>query len=259
VRSPSLGPRWRLRERGHTPVWAQIEERLAERIDSGRLVPGERLPPERELADWLGVSRMTVRQALGSLAARGLVERGVGRGTFVRAPGKVVHDLTSAMGFTARLHRQGIVAGATVVGARAQPAPASVAEGLEVEPGAEALRIERVRSADGRPLALEDSWLPAERFPGLLEHDLSGSLYALLRDAYDAEPVSAVERLEPVVARPHEAAALGVAEGAPLMLVERVARAADGRPVELGRDRHRGDRSRFVVSVLGDRSAAHAR
>src|SRR3954447_5736788 len=142
VRSRSLGPRWRLRQRGQTPVWAQIEERVAERIDSGRVGPGERLPPERELADWLGVSRMTVRQALGSLAARGLVERGVGRGTFVRAPGKVVHDLTSAMGFTARLERQGIVAGAAVVAAGEVPAPEPVAERLEVEPGTPAWRVE---------------------------------------------------------------------------------------------------------------------
>ena len=71
------------RRRGR-PAWAQIEAQLAERISSGGLRAGERLPPERELARSLGVSRMTVRQALGSLARRGLVDRGVGRGTFVR-------------------------------------------------------------------------------------------------------------------------------------------------------------------------------
>lgn len=250
---PGLGPRWTLRARSRTPVWAQIEEQLAGRIEGGQLAVGERLPPERELAEWLGVSRMTVRQALGALAARGLVERGVGRGTFVRAPGKVVHDLSGTLGFTARLGRQGIAAGAEVVLTGEEPAP----EALELAPGAPSLRIQRVRSAAGRPLALEDSWLPAERFPGLLERDLSGSLYALMRDAYGLEPAEAVERLEPVVARSHEAALLGVQEGAPLMLVERVARDAGGAPVEFARDRHRGDRSRFVVHTLP--VAAHAR
>jgi GntR family transcriptional regulator len=62
------------------PAWAQIEAQLAERIESGGLQAGERLPPERELARSLGVSRMTVRQALGALAERGLVDRGGGAG-----------------------------------------------------------------------------------------------------------------------------------------------------------------------------------
>jgi GntR family transcriptional regulator len=75
----------RLRRRADEPAWAQIEAQLAERISSGGLQAGERLPPERELARALGVSRMTVRQALDTLARRGLVDRGVGRGTFVRA------------------------------------------------------------------------------------------------------------------------------------------------------------------------------
>jgi GntR family transcriptional regulator len=238
-------------------VWAQIEERLAERIEGGHLGVGERLPPERELAEWLGVSRMTVRQALGALAARGLLERGVGRGTFVRAPGKVVHDLSGALGFTERLGRQGIAAGARVVSAGEDRAPEAVAAALELEPGAPALRIQRVRSAEGRPLALEDSWLPAARFPGLLERDLAGSLYALMRDGYGLEPAEAVERLEPIVARAPEAALLEVPEGAPLMLVERTARTSGGVAVEFARDRHRGDRSRFVVHTLP--VAAHAR
>jgi GntR family transcriptional regulator len=249
MRSTALGPPWRLRHRSRTPVWAQIEERLLDRIESGRLVPGERLPPERELADWLGVSRMTVRQALASLAVRGLVERGVGRGTFVRAPGKVEHDLSGALGFTARLERQGLAAGTLSVAARELEAPAWVATALELPPGTPVLRVERLRSAGDRPLAMEDSWLPAARFPGLLDRDLGGSLYALMRDHYGLAPASAVERLAPVGARPHEARALGVPDGAPLMLVERVARDGSGTPVELARDLHRGDRADFVVRV----------
>jgi GntR family transcriptional regulator len=196
---------------------------------------------------------MTVRQALGALAARGLLERGVGRGTFVRAPDRVVHDLTDGLGFTEQLGRQGLAAGAAVLSSGEYAVPEDVAAALEG--AARALRIQRVRSADGRPVLLEDTWLPADRFPGLLEHDLTGSLYALMRDGYGLEPVSAVERLEPMLARAHEARALDVPQGAPLMLVERVARAADGTVVEFARDRHRGDRARFVVRALPERAA----
>ena len=259
MRHPGLGPRWPLRPRSRTPVWAQIEERLAARIESGELAVGERLPPERELAEWLGVSRMTVRQALASLAAQGLLERGVGRGTFVRAPGKVVHDLSGTIGFTEQLDRQGLAAEAAVEAAGEHAAPEEVAAALELEPGAPVLRVQRVRSAGGSPLALEDSWLPAARFPGLLERDLGGSLYALMGEVYGLEPAESVERLEPAVARAHEARLLGVPEGAPLMLVERLARAADGTAVEFARDRHRGDRARFVVHTVPSGVAGRAR
>jgi GntR family transcriptional regulator len=220
----ALGPRWRVRRRGGEPVWAQIESRLAERIAGGGLTPGERLPPERALAATLGVSRMTVRQALDALARRGLVERGVGRGTFVRATRPELR-LDGPLGLTARLAAQGLSAEADVLLARVE--------------GAE-LHVRRLRSTGGRPLTLEDSWLPAARFPGLLKRDLSGSLYALMRDAYGAEPVRASERLTAVAAGEAEAALLGVRPGAPLMLVEREAVAADGAPVERARDLHRG-------------------
>jgi DNA-binding GntR family transcriptional regulator len=227
------GLTFRLRRRAAEPAWAQIEAQLAERIESGGLAAGERLPPERALAATLGVSRMTVRQALDALARRGLLERGVGRGTFVSGA-RLEITLDRALGFTERLAGQGLQAEARVL--------LACAEGEE-------LHVRRLRLTGGRPLALEDSWLPAAPFPGLLERDLSGSLYALMRDAYGREPVRAVERLVPVAAGEPEASALQVRPGAPLMLVERTAYAADGALVERARDHHRGDRSAFVVHL----------
>jgi GntR family transcriptional regulator len=247
-----FGGRWTVATRSAKPAWVQIEEQLADRIESGALGPGERLPPERDLADSLSVSRMTVRQALASLAARGLVERGVGRGTFVRDAAKVVHDLSRVAGFTEEVERQGLEVGARILEAAECPAPEHVADALGLEPGEPVVRLERVRLGDGLPMTLEDSYVPAARFPGLLDQDLTGSLYALMRDRYALGPVTATERLEPVAARTYEAEALGVEEGSPLMFVERVAYAADGTAVEFARDRHRGDRARFLVRVVPD-------
>ena len=254
-----FGEGWAVAGDSAKPAWVQIEEQLTERIEAGRLAPGERIPPERELAEHLSVSRMTVRQALASLAARGLVERGVGRGTFVRESGTVTHDLTRFTGFTGQVERSGLEAGAQLIEATRCPAPETVAEALGLDPEAPALRIERIRLGGGRALTLEDTWLPEERFPGLLDRDLDGSIYALMEQHYDLAPVSATERLEPVTARAHDAQHLGVAEGAPLMLVERTSYAADGTPVEFARDRHRGDRARFVIRVAPDDLRARAR
>ncbi len=225
-----------------------IEERLTERIESSAIGLGERLPSERELAEGFGVSRTTVRQALASLEARGLLERGVGRGTFVRRA-KIEHDLMRVAGFSEVVARQGLEPGARVTSIDQCLAPAAVARALGLDEGALVVRVERVRLGGGVPLALEDSWIPTDRFPGFASHDLSGSLYTLMRDEYGLEPVHAVERLEPVAARRHEARALDIAERAPLMLVERTASAAGGIVVEFARDRWRGDRVHFTIEV----------
>ena len=133
---------------------------------------------------------------------------------------------------------------------RKHAAPVHVARALQIEPGAQTVRIKRVRLAGGLPVCVEDTWLPSARFPGLEAEDLSESLYALMRSRYDLGPTSATERLESVPARKQDADALGVEVGAPLMLVERIAYAEDGSAVEFARDRHRGDRARFVIHVV---------
>jgi phosphonate metabolism transcriptional regulator PhnF len=246
-----FGPRWRLRPGSSVPAYAQIEDQLAARIQSGELRAGARLPPERELAKSVGVSRMTMRQALSSLAQRGLVERGVGRGTFV-ARVKLELDLRRTAGLSELMLRQGVEPGAKLLSARELEAPPPVAAALGMEANAPAYRIERLRYGAGVPLAIEDSWIPAGRFPGLLDLGLRGSLYDLMRDLYSLAPVRAVERLEPVLARAHEADALDVPVGSPLMLVERTAYAADGTAVESAHDRLRGDRARFTIETTAD-------
>ena len=234
--------------RADAPAHASIEEGLAEAISAGELTPGERLPSERELAGRLGVSRMTLRQALGSLERRGLMVRRVGRrgGTFVAEP-KIERDLTALAGLTAQLRRQGHRAGARVISAEEGPAGIRTARALGVDPGGTVYRVTRLRLSDDEPLALERSMFPASLFPGLLAEPLDGSLYELLADRYGHDPVRATESLEPVVATADVAKVLGVKAGAPLLLVERTAFDVAGAPVEYARDLFRGDRTTVVV------------
>jgi GntR family transcriptional regulator len=229
-------------------VHAQIEDWLAGEIAAGALVPGDRLPTEQDLAAWFGVSRMTLRQALAELARRGLVTRTVGRhgGTFVAAP-KLEQDLTTLAGFSEQLRRHGMVPGARVLSARARPAGPAAAAALQIGEADEVYEIRRIRLADGRPIVLERSLFPAARFPGMLDSRLDGSLYELLEVRYGLRPHRARECLEPVSAGVREAEALEIAEGAPLMLVERTAYARSGEPLEFARDLFRGDRTRVVM------------
>ncbi|MGN6681254.1 MAG: GntR family transcriptional regulator [Streptosporangiaceae bacterium] len=229
-------------------VHGQIEDWLADAIAAGRLTPGDRLPTEQDLAAWLGVSRMTLRHALAELAQRGLVIRAVGRsgGTFVAEP-KVEQDLTVLAGFSEQLRRHGLVAGARVLAATEIKASPAASAALEIDVGAPVYEVRRLRLAGGQPILIEHSLFPAQRCPGLLDYRLDGSLYELLEERYGQRPHRAKESLEPVLAGVREAEALGVAEGAPLMLVERTAYARSGLPLEFARDLFRGDRTRVVV------------
>jgi GntR family transcriptional regulator len=236
-----------VRRRG-APVYAQIEQWLLAAIGSGDLAPGSRLPPEQSLAGDLGVSRMTLRQALGALESRGVLERIPGRsgGTFIVEP-KVECDLTGLAGLTEQLRRARVRAGARIVRAETVRAPRAAAAALGLSARAAVHVVERVRTANRRPLALELSYFPADAFPDLLQHPLGGSLYALLRRRYADEPRQATEFLEPVVAAQHEAPLLGVEVGAPLMLITRTAYSGSGRPVEYACDLFRPDRVRMSV------------
>ncbi|MFY0409179.1 GntR family transcriptional regulator [Solicola sp. PLA-1-18] len=234
-----------LTDAGDDPAHARIERWVTGLVREGRLVATDRLPPEGDLAAALGVSRMTLRQALASLEQRGLVERrrGRGGGTFVTRP-RVELDLTGLLGFTEQLRRARIRAGARVLTATRETAPADVAEGLALPGGGAAHRVVRVRLADDEPLALEETWLPAPLFDGIADHDLTGSIYELMGRHFDAAPRTADEWLEPVVATSEQAALLGIRPHAPLMLVTRIAYDAAGLPVELAHDRYRADRTR---------------
>jgi GntR family transcriptional regulator len=238
---------------GTAPAHVEIERWLVAAIGRRELSAGDKLPPEAELAARIGVSRMTLRQALGRLEARGVITRRPGRrgGTFVAEP-RIDVDLTGWAGFTAQLRRAHVRAGAQVVLARTLPATPDVATALALARGEPVHEVARVRSAQRLPVALERSWFPAAAFPGLLDHRLTGSLYTLLHKEFGHQPRTAEEFVDPVVADPDSARLLGVEHGRPLLRVERTAYTAAGLAVEFARDLFRTDRVRLHVrSDLG--------
>jgi GntR family transcriptional regulator len=225
------------------PTARAARDRLASEVEA--MQPGERLGTERELAERLEVARSTVRAALADLERNGLVRRARGRAGGIFAPDrKVDRDLTSLASLPHYLRRQGFESDARVLSTATLAADAETAAALGVDL---VLEIVRVRLADGDPISLERASFPAERFPGLLDRSLAGSLYELLQAEYGLEPGEAEERIEVVTAGADEARLLGVARGAPLLTVARTTWDADGRPFERSHDLFRGDRARIVV------------
>jgi GntR family transcriptional regulator len=229
-----------------------VRRALVSRIGDGELRPGERLGSERDMAASLGVSRSTLRQALGVLHDEGVVRRvpGRGGGTFV-SQSKIERDLSRVLGLPAMLRSQGVTAGTRVVTAGLEGADETVAKELGVKAGALVVSLVRIRLADGSPISVEHATLPADRFPGLLELPLGGSVYELLEEHYGTRPGEAVERIDVVLASPDEGAILGVAPGAPLLSIMRNTVDENGDPIEYSHDLFRAERIRIVVRSPG--------
>ena len=240
---------------GPVPLHHQVYLDLRAAIEAGEWRPGDRLPPERELAQRYGCSLITVRRALGDLARERRLERAPGRGTFVTRP-PIDLDLEGSMSFTEEVQRLGHDPATRVVTARTVAADATVAEALEIAIGASVVHLERLRMADGEPLLLEQVFLSEGRFPGLLAGDLEGgSLYELLGARYDTRVARARKSLEPIALPQREAQLLGVEPHKPALRIEGLAYDPSGRPVEFARSFVRGDRTRYYVERVVVRSS----
>lgn len=245
--------RYRL-ELGPVPLHHQVYVDLKAAMDSGEHAPGDRLPPERELARRYGCSLITIRRALDELSREGRLQRHQGRGTFVLPP-RLDRDIAAAMSFTEEMERRGLDPETRLLAARPEAAQEIVAAALQLEPGSPTVYLERLRLAGGEPLLLEMVHLPGERFPGLLANDLEhSSLYDVLLTRYHTTVARARETLEPALLPAREARLLGIKPRSLALLVEGIAFTADGTPVEFGRTYVRGDRTRYYVERVHVRS-----
>lgn len=226
---------------GAGPLFHKIATTLRDRIVSGELAAGARLPSEADICEVWGVSRITAKRALDLLAEDGLVERARGRGTTVtrRAPAP-----SAAARLDGWLENLWSLAEATVVELLAfgyDPLPAHVARELNLSPGVEAQHARRLRRLDGLPLFHLESWVPADlgrTFDG--EAMRRKPLLRLLEDA-GVRIGSARQTVTATAAPPEVSTALGLTPGAPLLDVRRRVFDRDGRAVQFVRALHRPD------------------
>jgi GntR family transcriptional regulator len=212
----------------------------------GRLQPGAALPSERELAERYGLARMTVRHEIERLTAAGSVYRLHGRGSFVAEPR--IAQAGALTSFTEDMLARGQAPGSTVASSEVIAADGFLAAALEVKPGDSCFRLDRVRTADGRPMAIEQVYLSLQRFDGIDRIDFAdASLFEVLADAFGVALGEAEQRVVAVGIEADEAPLLGVAEGAPALRFHTVTRDRDDIPVLYAVSLYPGDRYEIAL------------
>ncbi len=232
------------------PRYHRVRAALSAEIAARRWKPEEAIPSEAEIGEAHQVSIGTVRKAIDSLVADGVLERFQGKGTFVRRPDFQssffrFFRFTGAKGLArvpvSRILKREVTA-TTVV----------VAEALQVELGAPAIRFSRLRLIDDRPLVLEDIWLPHDRFKALLAIDtreFGDLLYPLYEQYCGVMVASAQETLSAEAVSAKNARLLELEAGEPVIVIERVALSADRQPLEWRQSRGPASEFRYQVEI----------
>lgn len=235
----------RLDRTSTTPLHVQLQHVLLDDIVSGGYEPGSVFRTEREIAETYYVSRTTIRAALDELVRIGYLTRQRGKGTFVTRS-EAAFDATRLSSFTEDMNKEGRTAGGAILSFRRGTPPPNAqrhfGDGVN-----EVWRIQRVRTADGEPIALQTSYLRADRFHVAAAELNGGSLYGLLADKYGIATVSADEVITAQIAGKRDAKHLGVRPGDPLLCVDRFTFSQHGEPVEYVQIQYRADRYRFFV------------
>lgn len=238
------------------PRHQQLSEWLRGQLEGGRFAAHDQLPSEHDLGEAFGVSRITVRRALGTLENERLIYRRQGLGSFA-APPQLPQGLVRLTDFAQDMERAGIQATSRVLHHASEEAPPAAAVALGVQPGDAVVRLDRLRLGDDLPVALDRTWLRPYHAQLLEGHDLANeTIYGLLEREYGIPVLRGRYRIEAVAAGAAEAQALGVHRGAPLLLVERTSFSVADRPVYFQRRYYRSDRVAFDLEVAREEGGA---
>jgi GntR family transcriptional regulator len=235
------------------PAYRQVARDIREKIQSGEYHAGDQLPSERDLVDSYGVSRPTIRDAVGLLRAEGVLVAEHGRGVFVKPPAKVQRLSRSRLSKKARQQNKGAFLGdaaaggftpSTTVRIRFEGADERTAELLGIEPGEEVCVRDRVMRADGLAVQIAVSRLPRKFTRGTAIEETNtgpGGAYARLEEAgHVFAPFEEIVRAR--MPAPEEAGTLQLPEGVPVLHVTRIARNTKGVALEVNDMVLAGDR-----------------
>jgi GntR family transcriptional regulator len=234
---------------GPVPLYHQLKLVLQRDIEQGIYKPGGRLPSEPELIRQYGVSRITVRQALDELEAEGRVMRRHGKGTYV-AELRIEQELVRLTDFEEDMQQAGQNPSSRMLAFVHEAAGPAIAKALGIASGTEVVRVDRLRLAEGRPIAYDTTWLPL-RFGDLLAGmDLTQeTIYHILETRYAIPVLSGAFYITAAEATAPQAGHLGVAPGSALLVIQRISYTTGDVPVYIQERYYRPDRVQYRVML----------
>jgi GntR family transcriptional regulator len=229
-------------------AYVRVRQSLQRMIEKGQLAPGQALPSEREMADVLSLSRVTVRKAIAGLAADGLLTQRHGAGTFVAD--RIVKSFSKLTGFTDDLRIRGLKPRVRFLDRSTGEVSPEEALALHLSPGSRVIRLRRLRFAGDKPLALENTAVPQSilRDPKAIKLSLYDAL-----ERIHCRPTRALQRLRAVALDADQAKLLDLEAGSPALAIERRAFLDDGRVVEFTSSLYRGDAYDFVAELHSEK------
>ena len=227
---------------------------LQNAIANGTFKPGDRLPSVENLASNLNVGRSSVREALRTLQAKGILEIYHGKGCFVAAPR--IHLGSVLKSFSENIRQRGMTPGSKILKREVIIPDEIVRQHLKLEKGEKVNFLYRLRLADNEPLALETSCTPHRLFPDLLdlEWDVNTSLYQILREKYHLQLNYAKQSITSILLTESQASLLKVSAKSPGLSIIQVAYALNDFPFEYSQDIYRGDRYQYDISLPASRT-----
>jgi GntR family transcriptional regulator len=231
------------------PLYTQIKDILRTQILDGSYTTHQQMPSEAEMMRTFGVSRITIRQALGDLQKEGLIFRIHGKGTFVSKP-KAFQDLTRLQGFGEAMSGMGHETCSRLIGARLVPADKVVAARLALPEGTMVSELRRLRFLDRGPISLDVSYLPADIGERLAGADLaSRDVFLILENDFGLALTHAELKIEAVLADDALATLLRVPEGSPVLRIERLTYTDGQRPLDFEYLYYRGDAFQYRLTI----------
>jgi len=228
------------------PVYIQIHDAIKEKIEANYWKIGDRLPSERELSTQFGVSRMTLRQAIQTLADEGILERKIGSGTYV-ARRKVQEKMTGTTSFTDIMLSQGRVPSSRAVSYFFTSPSSSEMEKLQLSKDDIILRMERVRLADDIPICFEVASVSEKLIRDYSKSEITSSLYRTLEEKGQKKIGGANQTISAMIASEKIADYLDIKKGDAILRMRQVSFLSDGQPFEYVRSQYVGNRFEFFL------------
>lgn len=230
------------------PLHYQLKEVIQEMVDNEELLPGQAIPPEREICEFQGVSRMTVNKAILTLVNEGVLYREQGRGTFV-SKSKVKQELDHLKGFTEEMSEKGLKADSKILSFSIKEATKKNREVLEMNDNDKlVIEINRLRLLNDEPYSIETAWIPHKLCPDLTKELVDGkSLYKIFKVKYGYVLEKAKQTIEPIILNEYQSEILNLNENSLALLLKRTTYLNDNTPIEHTKEIYRSDKYKYEI------------